>query len=204
MDDVAEGRFDIIIGTQLVAKGHHFPKLNLVGVVDADLGLANGDPRAAERTFQLLHQVIGRAGREAGRGIGYLQTHQPDHPVMRALVAADRDAFYASEIELREKTQLSAVRTARQPAGFGGRAAVGGRLCAAPRGRRAACRDEVRVLGPAEAPLAVVRGRHRFRLLAKSPRGFDLSAYLRAWLAAAPKRKGNVKLEVDVDPQSFL
>src|SRR2546427_4199305 len=87
--DVAEGRFDIVIGTQLVAKGHHFPKLNLVGVVDADLGLANGDPRAAERTFQLLHQVVGRAGRE-GRGLGLLQTHQPEHPVMRALVAGDR------------------------------------------------------------------------------------------------------------------
>ena len=128
--DVAEGRFDIIIGTQLVAKGHHFPKLNLVGVIDADLGLSNGDPRAAERTFQLLHQVIGRAGREEGRGIGYLQTHQPDHPVMRALVAADRDAFYGSEIELQGKDPASPVRAACQPAGFGARAAVGGRLCA--------------------------------------------------------------------------
>ncbi|HET7911937.1 MAG TPA: primosomal protein N', partial [Pseudolabrys sp.] len=83
LDDVAEGRFDLVIGTQLVAKGHHFPKLNLVGIVDADLGLGNGDPRAAERTFQLLHQVVGRAGREEGRGFGYLQTHQPEHPVMR-------------------------------------------------------------------------------------------------------------------------
>ena len=96
LDDVAEGRFDIVIGTQLVAKGHHFPKLNLVGIVDADLGLANGDPRAAERTFQLLHQVVGRAGREEGHGIGYLQTHQPEHPVMKALIAADREAFYAT------------------------------------------------------------------------------------------------------------
>ncbi len=102
LDDIAEGRFDIVIGTQLVAKGHHFPKLNLVGVIDADLGLGNGDPRAAERTFQLLHQVIGRAGREAGRGIGYLQTHQPEHPVMKALIAADRDAFYDTEIASRE------------------------------------------------------------------------------------------------------
>src|SRR6185312_11522494 len=90
LDDIAQGKFDILIGTQLVAKGHHFPKLNLVGVIDADLGLANGDPRAAERTFQLLHQVTGRAGREEGRGVGYLQTHQPEHPVMRPLVAADR------------------------------------------------------------------------------------------------------------------
>src|SRR5499427_408606 len=103
LKSVAAGRFDIVIGTQLVAKGHHFPMLNLVGVVDADLGLSNGDPRAAERTFQLLHQVAGRAGRETGRGQGYLQTHQPNHPVMRAIVAGDRDAFYATEIEARER-----------------------------------------------------------------------------------------------------
>jgi primosomal protein N' (replication factor Y) len=208
LDDVAQGRFDIIIGTQLVAKGHHFPKLNLVGVVDADLGLANGDPRAAERTFQLLHQVVGRAGREEGQGIGYLQTHQPEHPVMRALVAADRDAFYTSEIELREKTHYPPfgrlasllVSAGEQPMaeGFARRLAA-----AAPRANTGHAND-VRVLGPAEAPLAVVRGRHRFRLLVKSPRGFDLSAYLREWLAAAPKPKGNIKLEVDVDPQSFL
>jgi primosomal protein N' (replication factor Y) (superfamily II helicase) len=203
LDDVAKGRFDIIIGTQLVAKGHHFPKLNLVGVIDADLGLANGDPRAAERTFQLLHQVTGRAGREAGRGIGYLQTHQPEHPVLRALVAADRDAFYTSEIELREKTHYPPfARLASLLVSAGERTVAESfarRLAAAaPRA------DEVRVLGPAEAPLAVVRGRHRFRLLVKAPRSFDLSAYLRRWLAAAPKRKGNIRLEVDVDPQSFL
>ena len=136
LDDVAEGRFDIVIGTQLVAKGHHFPKLNLVGIVDADLGLANGDPRAAERTFQLLHQVVGRAGREEGRGIGYLQTHQPEHPVMKALIAADREAFYATEIELREKTQLSAVRAAREPAGVRLRQARDRRPCAARSRRR--------------------------------------------------------------------
>src|SRR6201994_520918 len=103
LNEIAEGRVDIIIGTQLVAKGHHFPRLNLVGVVDADLGLGNGDPRAGERTFQILHQVIGRAGRDQGRGVGYLQTHQPEHPVMKALVACDREAFYASEIEARER-----------------------------------------------------------------------------------------------------
>jgi primosomal protein N' (replication factor Y) len=203
LDDVANGRFDIVIGTQLVAKGHHFPKLNLVGVVDADLGLANGDPRAAEHTFQLLHQVIGRAGREEGRGIGYLQTHQPEHPVLRALVAADRDAFYTSEIKLRETTHYppfgrlaSLVVSARErPAAesFARRLAA-----ASPRV------EEIRVLGPAEAPLAVMRGRYRFRLLVKAPRHFDLSAYLRGWLAAAPKPKGTIRLEVDVDPQSFL
>jgi primosomal protein N' (replication factor Y) len=203
LDDVAAGRFDIVVGTQLVAKGHHFPKLNLVGIVDADLGLSNGDPRAAERTFQMLHQVVGRAGREAGHGIGYLQTHQPEHPVMRALVAADRDAFYTSEIELREKTQYPPFgRLASILISAGERHAAEGyarRLAAlAPREER------VRVLGPAEAPLAVVRGRYRFRLLAKSPRNLDLSAYLRDWLTAAPKHKSDIKLEVDIDPQSFL
>jgi primosomal protein N' (replication factor Y) (superfamily II helicase) len=203
LDDVAQGRFDIIIGTQLVAKGHHFPKLNLVGIVDADLGLSNGDPRAAEHTFQLLHQVVGRAGREAGRGHGFLQTHQPEHPVMRALIASDREAFYTAEIAARESAgyppfgrlasmiisgadKHAAESHARKLAGV------------APREER------VRVLGPAEAPLALVRGRYRFRLLIKSPRGFDLSAYLREWLAAAPKATGKIKLTVDVDPQSFL
>ena len=204
LDDVAQGRFDIVIGTQLVAKGHHFPKLNLVGIVDADLGLGNGDPRAAERTFQLLHQVVGRAGREEGRGIGFLQTHQPEHPVMKALISGDREAFYDNEIELRERTHYppfgrlaSLVITAneRHAAEAYGRALV----AHAPRD------DAVRVLGPAEAPIAVVRGRHRFRLLVKSPRAFDLSAYLREWLGRARRsRKGNVRLEVDVDPMSFL
>jgi primosomal protein N' (replication factor Y) len=203
LDDVAQGKFDIVIGTQLVAKGHHFPKLNLVGIVDADLGLGNGDPRAAERSFQLLHQVTGRAGREEGRGYGFLQTHQPEHPVMKALVSGDRDAFYSSEIALRE-------RTAYPPFGRLAALIISGTDRPATEGyarqlAQSAPRDEsVRVLGPAEAPLAVVRGRHRFRLLVKSPRAFDLSAYLRDWLAGAPKRRGNIKLDVDVDPQSFF
>jgi primosomal protein N' (replication factor Y) (superfamily II helicase) len=203
LNDIAQGRVDIIIGTQLVAKGHNFPRLNLVGVVDADLGLSNGDPRAAERTFQLLNQVIGRAGRDQGRGVGYLQTHQPDHPVMKALVACDREAFYASEIEARERTGYPPFgRLASLIISAGDRPSAEGfarRLAAtAPRD------DRVQVLGPAEAPLAVIKGRYRFRLLLKSARGFDLSDYLRHWLAAAPKPKGNLKLEVDVDPQSFL
>jgi primosomal protein N' (replication factor Y) len=203
LDDVAQGRFDLVIGTQLVAKGHHFPRLNLVGIVDADLGLGNGDPRAAERTFQLLHQVVGRAGREEGRGVGFLQTHQPEHPVMRALISGDREAFYSSEIELRERTGYppfgrlaSLVISASERHGAEGYARF--LVAHAPKD------ESVRVLGPAEAPIAVVRGRHRFRLLVKSPRGFDLSAYLRAWLGKAPRPRGNVRLEVDVDPMSFL
>jgi primosomal protein N' (replication factor Y) len=201
--DVEAGLVDIIIGTQLVAKGHHFPKLNLVGIVDADLGLGHGDPRAAERTFQLLHQVVGRAGREEGRGLGLIQTHQPDHPVMRALIAADRDAFYSAEIDARERISYPPfgrlasllVSGPDKPAAE----AFARRLVAlAPRD------EDVRVLGPAEAPIARVRGRHRLRLLVKSRRAFDLSDYLREWLADAPPPKGGIRLEVDVDPQSFL
>lgn len=203
LKEIADGRVDIIIGTQLVAKGHHFPKLNLFGIVDADLGLNSGDPRAAERTFQLLHQVAGRAGRETGRGQGYLQTHQPNHPVMRAIIAGDREAFYATEIEARERTgfppfgRLASliVSGSDRPSAEGYARRLAG---AAPP------TEAVRVLGPAEAPIAVIRGRHRFRLLAKAARSFDLSGWLRGWLAGAPKAEGGVRLEVDVDPVSFL
>ena len=201
--DVANGLFDIVIGTQLVAKGHHFPMLNLVGVVDADLGLSNGDPRAAERTFQLLHQVVGRAGRDAGVGLGFLQTHQPDHPVMRALIAQDREAFYSAEIEVRERDHYP-------PFGRLASIVVSGpdrhdaESYARALARAAPQRDEVRVLGPAEAPLALVRGRHRLRLLIKAARNFDLSVYMREWLARAPKKHASIKIDIDVDPQSFL
>ena len=203
LNEIAEGRVDIIIGTQLVAKGHHFPRLNLVGVVDADLGLSNGDPRAAERTWQLLNQVIGRAGRDQGRGVGYLQTHQVEHPVMKALVACDREAFYASEIDSRERTGYPPFgRLASLIVSAGDRPTAEGfaRKLAAI----APIDERIKVLGPAEAPLAVIKGRYRFRLLVKSQRNVDLSEYLREWLAAGPKTKGNLKLEVDVDPQSFL
>jgi primosomal protein N' (replication factor Y) len=200
---IADGRVDIVIGTQLVAKGHHFPRLNLVGVIDADLGLGNGDPRAAERTFQLLNQVIGRAGRAQGRGTGYLQTHQPEHPVMRALIANDREAFYANEIAARERAGYPPFgRLASLIVSAGDRPSAEGfarRLAGS-----APVDERVKVLGPAEAPLAVVRGRYRYRLLAKSTRAFDLSGYIRDWVAHGPKTKGNLKLEVDIDPQSFL
>jgi primosomal protein N' (replication factor Y) len=203
LDDVAAGRFDIVVGTQLVAKGHHFPKLNLVGIVDADLGLSNGDPRAAERTFQLLHQVVGRAGRDAGVGRGYLQTHQPEHPVMRALIAQDRKAFYDAEIEARESLHYP-------PFGRLASIVVSGadrhetQSYARALARAAPQHDDLRVLGPADAPLSLVRGRHRLRLLVKAPRAFDLSGFVREWLAFGPKPKGGIKLEIDVDPQSCL
>jgi primosomal protein N' (replication factor Y) (superfamily II helicase) len=203
LESVAKRETDIVIGTQLVAKGHHFPGLALVGVVDADFGLSQGDPRAAERTFQLLHQVVGRAGREAAAGKGLLQTYQPEHPVMTALIAGDRKAFYDCEIAAREEASLPPfgrlasliVSAADKPA-----AEAYARKLAAT----APHEEGVRILGPAEAPLGLIRGRHRWRLLAKSPRNFDLSGYLRDWLGRAPKPKGSVRVTVDVDPQSFL
>jgi primosomal protein N' (replication factor Y) len=203
LDAIEKGKVDVVIGTQLVAKGHHFPSLALVGVIDADLGLGNGDPRAAERTFQLLHQVVGRAGREAIAGRGLLQTHQPEHPVMQALVAGDRDAFYEREIAAREEAQLPP---------FGRLASLIVSASSAPEAESHARKlvgsapgsEEVRILGPAEAPLSLIRGRHRYRLLARSKRGFDLSGYIRDWLAAGPKPKGSLQVTIDIDPQSFL
>jgi primosomal protein N' (replication factor Y) len=192
-----------VIGTQLVAKGHHFPSLALVGVVDADLGLGYGDPRAAERTFQLLHQVVGRAGREAAPGRGLLQTYQPEHPVMQALIAGDREAFYSREIAAREEAGLppfARLGSLIVSGTEGPQVEAHSRKLAA-----AAPREEsVRVLGPAEAPLALIRGRRRWRLLVKSPRNFDLSRYLRVWLAGGSQPRGSVQVTVDVDPQSFL
>lgn len=203
LDAVAKGDVDVVVGTQLVAKGHNFPGLALVGVVDADVGLGHGDPRAAERTFQLVHQVAGRAGRGKAEGRGFIQTHMPEHPVMRALVTGDRDAFYDVEIASREEAQLPPFgrMAALIVSASEGHVAEGHarRLIAS-----APIVPEVRILGPAEAPLALLRGRHRWRLLVRSPRNFDLPAYLREWRAVAPKVTGNIKVAIDVDPQSFL
>jgi primosomal protein N' (replication factor Y) len=201
---ITKGEIDIIIGTQLVAKGHNFPLLTLVGVVDADLGLAHGgDLRAAERTFQLLSQVTGRAGRSGGASRALLQSWTPEHPVIRAIVAGDREAFYAREIAARRAAALPPFGrlAALIVSGFE-RAATQSYATAI---RRAAPENPtVTVLGPAEAPLAIVRGRHRYRLLVQAPRNANMQAFLRAWLAAAPRSRGDLKVQVDVDPQSFL
>lgn len=195
---------DIIIGTQIVAKGHHFPDLATVGIVDGDLGLAQGaDPRAGERTFQLLRQVTGRAGREGTRGRGLVQTYAPDNPVMQAIITGDREAFLAAEIRQRQIGQLppfgrlvAIIVTSR----LKDRAADYARQMA----RLAPPSDRISVLGPAEAPIAIVRGRYRFRLLVKSPRELDVQAYTRAWINAVPAAKGDLRVIVDVDPYSFL
>jgi len=201
--EIADREVDVIIGTQLVAKGHHFPGLALVGVVDGDLGLAQADPRAAERTFQLLSQVTGRAGRDTIPGRGLIQTYMPEHPVIEALVSGDRDEFYEREIAARRDAGLPPFgRLASLLVSGSAREAVETYARAIALAAPAAAK--IQVLGPAEAPLSVIRGRHRYRLLVKAAREADLQAYLRLWLGQVPKPKGDVRLTVDVDPYSFL
>jgi primosomal protein N' (replication factor Y) len=199
---IADRQVDLVIGTQIVAKGWHFPHLTLVGVVDADLGLAGGDLRAAERTVQLLHQVAGRAGRAEAPGQVMLQTFSPEHPVMRTLVAGDFSAFMAQEAAQRRPGnwppygRLAAVIVSADRAEDADALARDiGR--AAPRG------DGIVVLGPAPAPLAVLRGRHRRRLLLKTRREIAVQPILRAWLSGVAVTRG-ARVDVDVDPVSFL
>jgi len=203
LEAIAKGEADIVIGTQLVAKGHNFPNMTLVGVVDADLGLANGDPRAAERTFQLLSQVTGRAGRTGQKSLGLLQTYQPDHPVIRAIVSGDAERFYEKEIAERELAHLPPFG---RLAGIVVSAQTRAEAEAHARGLRRAAPDarDIHVLGPAEAPLALIAGRHRFRLLVQGERRSDIQSFIRAMLATGPKQRGSVRVQVDIDPQSFL
>ncbi|MDO9639738.1 MAG: primosomal protein N' [Pseudotabrizicola sp.] len=200
---IAEGGADIIIGTQIVAKGHNFPLLTLVGVIDADLGLQGSDLRAAERTFQLMRQVAGRAGRAELRGTALLQTHQPDHPVIRAILGGDEEAFWKAEA------------AERQAAGVPPYGRMAGIILSGPDvaqvfdlGGELARRDAplrrigAQVFGPAPAPIARVRGRHRVRLLVKADKGTSLQAALSDWVAQV-KLPTNVRLAIDIDPQSF-
>ena len=199
---IANREVDLVIGTQIIAKGHHFPNLTLVGVVDADLGLSGGDLRAAERTFQLLHQVSGRAGRADLAGLVLIQTYDPSRPVMQALKAGDRDRFYALESDER--------RISGMPP-FGRLAAVilsGGDPDEVDRlgqhlARTAPHQDGIHVLGPAPAPLALLRGRHRRRFLVKARRDVSIQPVLRHWLGGV-KTRGDLALEIDIDPYSFM
>ncbi|MGL4727895.1 MAG: replication restart helicase PriA, partial [Bosea sp. (in: a-proteobacteria)] len=200
--EIAAGTFDIVIGTQLVAKGHNFPGMTLVGVIDADVGLTSGDPRAGERTFQILQQVTGRAGRGQKPGRALIQSHDPSHPVLKAILSGDTEAFYAAEIAMREAAGLppfgrlaSLIVSGTEKAAVDAHARALARLADAPEGAV--------VLGPAEPPLSLVRGRHRMRLIVKAPRSCDLQGWLRSWIGAAPKLRGSLRLQIDVDPQSF-
>lgn len=205
IESIAQGGADIIIGTQIVAKGHNFPLLTLVGVIDADLGLQGSDLRAAERTFQLMRQVAGRAGRSGERrGVALLQSHQPEHPVIRAILGGDEEAFWRAE---------AAERRAAGVPPYGRMAGIilsgpdvqkvfdfGGELARRDGPLR---RIGAQVFGPAPAPIARVRGRHRVRLLVKADKGVPLQAALAEWVGQL-KPPANLRVAVDIDPQSFF
>ncbi|MEM9474566.1 MAG: primosomal protein N' [Pseudomonadota bacterium] len=203
IEAIAAGEADIIIGTQLVAKGHNFPKLTLVGVIDADLGLQGSDLRAAERTFQLMRQVAGRAGRADKPGVALLQTYQPEHPVIRAILSGEEEAFWQAEA------------AERRAAGVPPYGRMAGIVLSSPDvqavfdlGADMARRDAplrqigAQVFGPAPAPIARIRGRHRVRLLVKADKSAPLQTALSDWLRQF-RPKGDLRLAVDIDPQSF-
>ena len=200
---IAKGEADIIIGTQLVAKGHNFPLLTLVGVIDADLGLQGSDLRAAERTFQLMRQVAGRAGRAEKKGTALLQTYQPEHPVIRAILSGDEEGFW--QAEARERQHVGVPPYGR----------MAGIVLSSPNVQEVfdlggAMAREIKplqaigaqVYGPAAAPIARIRGRHRVRLLVKAEKGAPLQSALSKWVAQF-KLPGSVRLSIDIDPQSF-
>lgn len=202
IQSMAEGEIDILVATQAAAKGHNFPHLTLVGVVDADLGLRGGDLRAAERTFQLLTQATGRAGRADKPGRAILQTWTPEHPVLQALAAGDRDGFVDAEMAEREAASLPPYGRLAALILSGENAQAVEKLArdlaeAIPNAER------LEVYGPADAPLALVRGRRRKRLLVRADRDVDLQGFLRVWLSRV-KVPASVRLNVDVDPYSFL
>jgi primosomal protein N' (replication factor Y) len=202
IDDILSRRIDILVGTQILAKGHHFPNLTLVGVVDADLGLSGSDLRSAERTYQMLHQVAGRAGRAERPGRALLQTHDPTNTVMQALTNSDSEAFIAYEVESRELLSMppfgrlvALIISGPDEIAV---AAVGRQLAA-----RAPTEDGAEVLGPAPAVLAILRGRHRHRLLLKTARDVLPQNIVTAWLERV-RIPASVRVQIDVDPYSFM
>ena len=199
---MTEREVDILIGTQIMAKGHHFPLLTLVGVIDGDLGLAGGDLRAAERTYQLLHQVSGRAGRAEHPGQVLLQTYMPDHPVMAALIAGDREGFLVQETSDRKARSLPPFgRLAALIVSGHNEAAV--QSLARDLARTAPRGGGIEVLGPAPAPLTLLRDRYRYRLLLKATREVRVQRPLHDWLGRVNIPR-SLRVQVDIDPYSFL
>ena len=202
IEAMADGQIDILVATQAAAKGHNFPSLTLVGVVDADLGLRGGDLRAAERTYQLLAQATGRAGRKERPGRALLQTWAPEHPVMQALAAQDRDAFVEAEMAERELAglppfgRLAAVIVS-------GADSVQLEAFVQTMAQAAPNSTGVEVYGPADAPLGLIRGRRRKRFLVRADRAVDLSAYMASWRARV-KPPAAIRVAIDIDPYSFL
>ena len=199
---VQDSKIDIIIGTQVVAKGHHFPLVTCVGVIDADLGLAGGDLRAGERTYQLLHQVAGRSGRESRPGKVFLQTSQPDHPLIKALLSWDRDGFLEEEKRGRRDAGMppfgklaAVILSAKDPRIVDDLASV---IAAS-----APYSSGVQILGPAIAPIAILRGRHRRRFLVKCSKNINIQKILKSWLRNI-KVPSNVKVDIDIDPYNFM
>lgn len=197
------GEIDIVIGTQMIAKGYHFPRLTLVGVVDADLGLAGGDLRAAERTHQLLLQVAGRSGREDLHGKVYLQTHLPDHPVLQAIARGDDEAFYALQMEERKLLSMPPFSRLASVVISGANQSMveehAGKLARAiPHNITG-----LQILGPAPAPLSRLRGKYRMRFLVKAAKNLAIQDHLRAWVGSQPHSRA-IKIQVDVDPYSFV
>lgn len=198
---IEAGKVDILVGTQMVAKGHHFPRLTLVVVVDADVGLDGADLRAGERTYQMLHQLGGRAGRGELAGQVLVQTYCPEHPVMKALVAHDRDRLMALEAKERKAGnwppfgQLAAIL-------LDGKDEAAVRHAGQMLARTAPDDARLKVLGPAPAPLSKLRGQYRYRLLIKAQTGIHLQRTLKGWLASQ-KFKG-VRIKVDVNPYYFM
>jgi primosomal protein N' (replication factor Y) len=202
LKDIRDKKVDIIVGTQIIAKGHHFPNLTLVGVIDADLGLNGGELRAAERTYQLLHQVAGRAGREEKKGTVYLQTFMPEHGIMRALAYEARDKFL--EIEAHER-KLADMPPYSRLAGIivSGRDEAEALHIAKELGRTAPQDQGIQTLGPAPAPFARLRGKYRFRLLVRADKDVNIQKHIGAWLDKI-KLPSNVRVQVDIDPQNFF
>lgn len=202
IEAMERGEVDIMIGTQMIAKGHHFGNLSLVGVVDADMGLNGGDLRASERSWQLLHQISGRAGRESVPGRVLIQSFDPKHPVMQALAAGDRDSFLALETAARRMgrmppfTRLAAIiiEGAQET-----QVSAHARMLA----RMAEKTNDIQVLGPAPAPLYLLRGHYRQRLLIRAGRQVNVQAWIAGWLSRHPAPR-TLKVKVDIDPQSFL
>jgi len=202
LKDIKDDKTDIIIGTQIIAKGHHFPNLTLVGVIDADLGLTGGELRAAERCYQLLHQVAGRAGREAKKGRVMLQTFMPEHRIMKALADGLRDPFLETEAAEREAAHMPPYS---RLVGI----IVSGRdegqvvETAKALGQTAPQEAGITTLGPAPAPFSRLRGKYRYRLLVQADKNLNIQKTISHWVKGV-KTPSTVRVYIDIDPQSFL
>ncbi len=201
-----EGKIDILIGTQIIAKGYHFPKLTTVGVVDGDLGLAGGDLRAAERTYQVLHQVAGRAGRAEAKGDVYIQTYQPHHPVMGAMLSGDRDNFYKEEVTARKMTHMPPFSKLASLiiSGESEQNVIG---TARSFAESVPYKEGVEMFGPVAAPLSKLRGKYRWRLLLRTKKEINIQGIIQAWWQSYGKKNvknAAIKVVFDIDPYSFL